>query len=312
MAQIDFSPTDYFNTLGEHTPVCTLQPGDRVRTTTADARGVDGMERSVATGPNPMTGPFYVEGAEPGDSLAVRLVEVTPNRRRGWTRTVIADDALEPDYLREVPVFEIGKELTDWEVDVEGETVRLLSLEGNTDFPQMALDPMIGCLGVAPGGGVAATTATSGHYGGNMDYVGVRAGATLYFPVSVPGGLFFLGDVHARQGDGEIVGTGVEISCDVVFDIDIVKGWKHRWPRGEDADCLFALGNARPLAQAAQHATSELSRWLCDDLGADLVRVHTMLGQCVQYDLGNLYNPAYTMVCKVARRDLRDWGISED
>jgi acetamidase/formamidase len=137
-----------------------------------------------------------------------------------------------------------------------------------------------------------------------MDYRGFRSGATAYLPVFMPGALLFVGDGHAVQGDGEIVGTGIEISFDVQFTVRLCKGWKINWPRGEDENDIFTVGNARPLDQAVQHATTEMMRWLIADYGLDPIGASTLLGQCVRYDLGNIYDPAYTMVCKLAKKHL--------
>ncbi|MEZ4719141.1 MAG: acetamidase/formamidase family protein [Caldilineaceae bacterium] len=93
--------------------------------------------------------------------------------------------------------------------------------------------PMLGCFGVAPAQGEAISTATSGPHGGNMDYREFVAGVMVYFPVLVPGALFFLGDGHAVQGDGEMAGTGIEISCDVQFTVDVIKGKQIGWPRAK-------------------------------------------------------------------------------
>ena len=165
----------------------------------------------------------------------------------------------------------------------------------------LPLAPMLGCLGVAPAGGQAISTATSGAYGGNMDYKGYRTGVTAYFPVFVPGALIHLGDGHAVQGDGEIAGTGIETSFDVRFTVHVLKGKDLWWPRGEDAECIWAVGNARPLDQALQIATTELLRWLGADYGMDLKVASTLLGQVIAYDVGNVYAPAYTMVARVAK-----------
>ncbi len=124
---------------------------------------------------------------------------------------------------------------------------------------------MLGCFGVAPPGGQAISTATSAEHGGNMDYRGFVAGVTVYFPVFVPGALLHVGDGHATQGDGEIVGTGIEISMDVQFTVQVIKGKRIHWPRGENAEYIFTVGNARPLDQAVQHATTEMLRWLKED-----------------------------------------------
>jgi acetamidase/formamidase len=142
---------------------------------------------------------------------------------------------------------------------------------------------------------------TSAEHGGNMDYRGFREGVTVYLPVFEPGALFFLGDGHALQGDGEIVGTGIEISLDVQLTVRVLKGKRIAWPRGENATHIFTAGNARPLDQALQHATTEMVRWLQEDDGLDPLGAHTLLGQCVEYEVGNVFDPAYTMICKIAK-----------
>jgi len=106
------------------------------------------------------------------------------------------------------------------------------------------------------------------------------------------------------QGDGEIVGTGIETSFDVRFTVHLLKGKTIRWPRGENQEYIFTVGNARPLDQAVQHATTEMVRWLQEDYGLDALGTHILLGQCVEYDLGNIFDPAYTMVCKVSKHFL--------
>jgi len=173
---------------------------------------------------------------------------------------------------------------------------------GNLAIP---LVPMLGCFGVAPPGGQAISTATSAEHGGNMDYRGFVTGVTVYFPVFVPGALLHVGDGHATQGDGEIVGTGIEISMQVQFTVRVIKGKRIRWPRGENAEYIFAVGNARPLDQAVQHATTEMLRWLKEDYALDATGASLLLGQCVEYDLGNVFDPAYTMVCKLRKALLR-------
>ena len=164
---------------------------------------------------------------------------------------------------------------------------------------------MLGCFGVAPDGGEAISTATSGRHGGNMDYRGFGPGVTVFFPVFIPGALLFVGDGHAVQGDGEVVGTGLEISMDVEFRVSLLKGKRIGWPRGENETHIFTVGNARPLEQALQHATTEMVKWLEDDHDLDPVGANILLGQCVEYDVGNVFDPAYTIVCKVAKRFLQ-------
>ncbi len=306
-----FEPTRYHTTMGSHEPALRVKDGDSIVTSTVDARGKDRSDTPVTSPGNPQTGPFHVEGAEPGDTLAVHLDRLTPNRPFGWTRPLVAPNVLDPDYVRETAgEIESRDDLCRWEVDLERRTITLVDPD-DTRLGRMSLPlaPMTGCFGVAPDKGQAISTATSAGHGGNMDYRGFVEGVTAYFPVFAPGALFHIGDGHAVQGDGEIVGTGVEISFDVQFTFRVLKGKPSAWPRGENAEYLFTAGNARPLDQCVQHATTEMLRWLQADYGLDPRAAHTLLGQCVEYDMGNVFDPAYTMVCKVRKDLLRGLDI---
>jgi amidase len=293
-----FTPSRYHTAIGSHEPVLRIADGDTVITTTVDAMGKDASDSKATPGGNPQTGPFYVEGAELGDTLALQLDRITPNRAIGYTSTVVAENVVDPWFVRELPV---GGPLAEWQIDVARGTATLIKPATKLGKLELALAPMLGCFGVAPPRGQAISTATSGEYGGNMDYRGFVAGVTVYFPVFVPGALIHVGDGHAIQGDGEIVGTGIEISMDVQFTARLIKGKRSAWPRGENADYIFTVGNARPLDQALQHATTEMLRWLEQDYGLDKVSASILLGQAVEYDLGNVYDPAYTMVCKLRK-----------
>jgi acetamidase/formamidase len=248
--------------------------------------------------PNPQTGPFYVNGAAPGDALAVTLVRLTPDRADGFTRDRVAPNVVDPEFAESLP----EGELVTWDIDAAARVATPRVPLPNLGKLALPLAPMIGCFGVAPKLGQAISTATSGPHGGNMDYRGFCEGATVYFPVAVEGALFFIGDGHAMQGDGEIVGTGIETSFEVEFTVRVIKGKRIGWPRGENERDIFTVGNARPLDQAVQHATTEMLRWLTSDYGLTLQEASILLGQCVDYDLGNVYDPAYTMVCRLAKR----------
>jgi acetamidase/formamidase len=297
-----FTPAHYFSTMGSHEPVLQIATGDTVVTTTLDAGGSNAAGERVHHGGNPQTGPFYVEGAEPGDALAVRFDSIVPNRRYGYTSTLIAERILDPEFVRTLPEPQRG----EWDVDVEAGTVTLVSPDTSLGRLTIPLEPMLGCFGVAPPGGQAISTATSSVHGGNMDYRGHAPGVTVYFPVAVPGALFHLGDGHAVQGDGEIVGTGVEISMDVQFTVSVIKDSNIVWPRTENADEIMAIGNARPLDEALQAATTELVRWLAHDYGLDTRAASILLGQTIQYDIANVFDPAYTVVAKLNKRWLPD------
>jgi acetamidase/formamidase len=300
VATHDFEPTRFHVTLGSHEPVLRIASGDTVRTWTVDSSGYDREGNDLTPGGNPQTGPFFVEGAEPGDTLAVHLDRIEPNRRRGITGQVVALNVVDPWLAAELPD---GTGPDWWTLDLERQTARMDSpppgLESLGDLP---LAPMVGCFGVAPPRGQAISAATSGEHGGNMDYRGFRAGVTVFFPVFAAGALFHLGDVHALQGDGEIVGTGIEVSADVKFSVELIKGKCIGWPRADDGEFVLAVGNARPFDQALQHATTELMRLLLGDYGLSYRASSALLGQCIRYEVGNVFDPAYTAVAKVPKR----------
>jgi amidase len=300
----EFEPSGYHNSFGSHEPVLVIASGDRVRTSTADAFGHGQDGTLVATRGNPLTGPFLIEGAEPGDVLVVRLESIVPNRDHGYTISSIAPHLVDADYSSELP----ERERVTWSVDVEAGVATLSDELASPRELEVGLRPMLGCIGVAPAGGQAISTATSGPYGGNMDYREVESGAVVMLPVFVPGALFFVGDGHAVQGEGEIVGTGIEISMDVEFSVELRKASEvmgtPRWPRMETATHLIALGNARPLDQALQHATTELVRWLCAEHGYDTRGASHLLGQACEYDIGNVFDPAYTVAAKISKAAL--------
>lgn len=299
MAHHHFLPTRYHNVLATLPPALSVASGDTVTTETIDANGWDKHGQKVMQSPNPMNGPIAVSGAEPGDSLRVDILDMTPIRTMGWTRAALAENVVDPDFVAKLP----PRDRAIWIIDGNAGTVSLQ--DAPADHPlTLPMAPMIGCLGVAPALGQAISTATSGEHGGNMDYRRLGPGSTVWFPVSAPGGLFFLGDAHALQGDGEIVGTGIEACFQVTVRLTVEKR-RITWPRGQTERDIFTLGNARPLDQALQHATTEMVRWLTEDFGFDLVAASHLLGQAVRYDIGNVYDPAYTVACRLNRAHLR-------
>jgi amidase len=293
-----FQPSVYHTSIGSHAPVLTIADGDTVVTTCVDAGGQDITGQRVTERGNPMTGPFFIAGAEPGDTLAVIFDRMYPNRRTGYTGSVVAANVVDPDHVRQLPM----PQSVQWDVDLERGEARLQEPPESLRDLVLPLEPMLGCFGVAPPRGQAISTATSSTHGGNMDYRGFAQGVTVYLPVFVPGALFHLGDGHATQGDGEIVGTGIEISFDVQFTVKLLKGKTIHWPRADNGAEILTAGNARPLDQALQHATTEMLRWLAEEYGLDGRAASILLGQVVKYEIGNVYDPAYTVICKIDKR----------
>ena len=300
MATHRFEPAVWHNVLGTVPAALTIADGDSVITQTLDAAGYDKHGVAQSRGPNPMNGPIHVTGAEPGDTLVVEIIRLSAIRSTGWTRAALAANVLDPERARDLP----PRDRTDWIIDAEAGTVRLKDTIAGLENFILPFEPMIGCFGVAPSLGQAFSTATSAENGGNMDYRGFKPGTTVYLPVFVPGALFFLGDCHAIQGDGEIVGTGVETAMEVEIRLSLRKGDAPNWPRGEDAGFIFTVGNARPLDQALQHATTEMLDWLMSSYGLSMIAATHLLGQVVRYEVGNVFDPAYTMVCKLEKKYL--------
>lgn len=295
-----FTPAALHNTIGNHSPALTIASGDTVIAATADAHGFDWRGEKIGDRPNPMTGPFYIEGAEPGDALLIAIRDIRMTRRTGWTFDVLSPNVVDPQAVQRLP----ARNKVEWLIDVDNGRVRLADPPASLNTWSVAIEPMIGCFGVAADLNQAISTATSGRYGGNMDYRGFKPGVEVMFPVAVPGALFFLGDVHAQQCDGEIVGTGIETAAEVTFTARVLKGQKIGWPRGMNESEIFTIGNARPLDQALQHATTEMLDWLMADYGLDEVAASHVMGQCVRYDVANVFNPAYSVVCRLARAHL--------
>jgi amidase len=298
-----FVPDRFYNTYSfAHPPALRIKPGDRVVTKTIDAAGSDWTGKSVASGPNPQTGPFYVEGAEPGDLLLVSIEKLETNRAMAYSSSLLAPYAVDPGAIA-TRVDREPKRVT-WTIDKARGVARLDQTDVQPGGIELPLRPMLGCIGVAPARKEAISTAAPGAFGGNMDYAWMGAGVKLMLPVNEPGALLFLGDGHARQGEGEVVGTGLETSLDVEFSVQLVKQKAIGWPRLETETHLMVLGSARPLLEAFQHATTELQRWLMADYGLTERGAQTFMGQATEYEIANVVDPNFTVVAKIRKATL--------
>jgi acetamidase/formamidase len=298
-----FEPKEFYNTFsGAHTPVLRIKPGDHVVTSTIDARGVDSAGVQRAKGPNPETGPFYIEGAEPGDTLVVHLLRLETNRATGYSGTLLAPYTIDPAFLRLEALR--GPKTVTWHLDKQKGVAWLDPDEFKGPRIELPLRPMLGCVATAPANKAAIPTSFPDNFGGNMDYNGMGSGATLMLPVFEPGALFFLGDGHARQGDGEVLGGAIETSLDVEFSVDLMKRKKINWPRLENQDFIMVLGSSRAINEALQHATTELMRWLMESYGFDERGASLLLGQGMEYEISNVVDPEFTIVAKMRKRYL--------
>jgi acetamidase/formamidase len=298
-----FEPKTFYNTYSAaHPPALRVKPGDHVVTSTIDAAGNDSKGEHRANGPNPQIGPFFVEGAEPGDTLVVRILRLETNRATGYSGTLLAPYTADPAFLRSEGLRD-AKRMT-WTLDKQKGIATLESAEFKPGKLELPLKPMLGCVAVAPNAKEAIRTTTPDNFGGNMDYNGLGQGATLMLPVFELGALLFLGDGHARQGDGEVTGGAIETSLDVEFSVDLIKGKKISWPRMDSPDHIMVLGSSRSFLEALQHATTELQRWLMADYGFDERGSSLLLGQAMEYEIANVVDPEFTVVAKMRKRFL--------
>jgi len=298
-----FAPTEYHNTFSSaHRPVLRIKPGDRIITKTIDAWGFDSQGKKAGERPNPETGPFFIEGAERGDILVVQLEKIEPNRTTAWSGSLLAPYAVDPGFLRSQGLKE--QQDQTWTIDKKNGIAYLQSAAFRPGRIEVPLKPMLGCLATAPDRKEAVATSTPDTFGGNMDYNGMVAGVRVMFPVFEPGALLFLGDGHAAQGDGEIIGNALETSMDVEFTVDLIKRKTINWPRAENQDFIMVLGSARPLLQALQHATTEMQRWLMADFGFDERGSSLLMGHVLQYDIANIVDPHFTVVAKIHKSHL--------
>jgi amidase len=304
MAQThDFIPHEFqreFSSTIE--PVLHIWPGDTVHTTSVDAGGTD--EHSVARvlGGNPLTGPFFVEGAMPGDVLAITIKRLRLNRDWAMSDKGFVSRALTPDYRAKIKPDWSD---TRWHLDLEK---GIASLEKPSDTLKnltVPVRPMLGCIGVAPGFGSPSIAAQdSGDFGGNMDFNLLGEGAILYLGVNQPGALLYVGDGHALQGDGELNGNALETSMDIEFTVSVLREKNIGTPRAENADYLMAMGLAGSLDSAFREATSELASWLQSDYGLSDGDIAALLGSSIQYNISEVADRNVGVVAKVPKRIL--------
>jgi amidase len=298
-----FQPKEFHNTFSAgHAPVLRIKAGDHVITTTIDAGGADAQGIKRGDGPNPQTGPFFIEGAEPGDTLVVHLLRLETNRGTGFSASLLAPYTIDPAFLRSNAQRSAGR--ATWQIDKQKGIAYIEPTNFKGPRIELPLRPMLGCVATAPPNKAAIPTTFPDNFGGNMDYNGMGAGATVMLPVFEPGALFFLGDGHARQGDGEVLGSAIETSLDVEFSVDLIKNRKIGWPRLENQEFIMVLGSSRALNEALQHATTELMRWLMESYGFDEQGASLLLGQGMEYEISNVVDPEFTVAAKMRKRFL--------
>ena len=299
-------------TFGGFEPLVSVRPGTVVSTWTMDCfagrvRSTTDLVSQVCDPRylNPQTGPFYVDGAAPGDTLAVHFLSIVPRESRGVSTTVPLFGSLTATSLTAMLHNPLPERTWVYEIDTAVGVVRYDALDSDyqVDLP---LDPMHGTVGVAPPLGEVRSSLTPGSWGGNMDTPEMRAGTTCYLGVNVEGALFSLGDGHARQGEGETCGVAVECAMDTVLVVDLIKGGPATpWPRLEDDSFIMTAGSARPLEDAFRIAHTELVHWVREITSLSAMDAYQLVSQTALTPLANVVDTNYTVVAKLAKRHLR-------
>jgi len=299
----EFVPTKFHNSFsGGIEPVLHINPGDTIKTTTVDAGGRDAKGERRSLGGNPQTGPFFIEGAMPGDTLAIRFQRIRLNRDSAGSGDRIVPSAVEPGYFRNAKFDENFS--AEWKLDREAGFGALAKPTDRLKNFKVKLQPMLGCVGVAPPARQTFRSGWLGSWGGNMDYSGLREGVTVYLPVYQEGALLFVGDGHALEGDGELTGDALETSMNVEFKVDLLRGQHISGPRFEDAEYLMASGIGGSLNDALQQATTELARWIERDYKLSPNESNIVLGAAIRYDVAEVVDPQVHIVAKVSKAAL--------
>jgi len=288
-------------------PVARLKSGDILETNTLDAFG-NAIQKPTDTlrmvkGDNPLTGPFFVEGAEPGDTLVVKILDLQIDGNQGVGTIAPGFGAINSS--KYTPVLNPDLPERIWLYPIDHATNTATFSAHDTKFSvRIPLRPFLGCIGVAPADREARSSIVPAEFGGNMDAPEASVGNTAYFPVSVAGALLYVGDGHAAMGDGEIGGSAIEVPLRARMQVSVIKGQKISWPRFESDDAIMAVGAYRPLDDAARIAFTELVKWIHHDYGLSELDAYELLSKVAKVRLAEMVDPNYVIIASVEKKYL--------
>jgi acetamidase/formamidase len=290
-----------------YAPVARLKPGNILETNTADCFGnaikKPGDTLSMAKGDNPLTGPFYIEGAEPGDTLAVKILDLQVDGDQGVGALAPGFGAINSTGYTPMINPPIPEKIWFYPIDHATNTATFQALDSKYTV-KIPLHPFFGCIGVAPSGGEARSSVVPAEFGGNMDSPEASVGNTVYFPVNVRGAMLFLGDGHAAMGDGEVAGTAIEVPLRGRVQVQVIKGRKINWPQFENDDYIMTVGAYRPLDDALRIAFTELVGWIHKDYGLSDLDAYELLSKVAEIHLNEMVDPNYVVVAKINKKFL--------
>lgn len=297
-------------TFGGVAPTHHIKPGTRIISWTEDC--YDGAvtrpdqlpTKVVPPGhDNPQTGPFFIDGAEPGDTVVVHINKLEPARDHAISSFFPGFGALNATDRTAVLGSDLPEKVWFYDIDAAKSVARTKSLDGRQMW-EVPLAPFLGCLGVAPAAGEVRSTVVPDSFGGNMDCPEVRAGNTIYLGVKMPGALLSFGDGHYAMGDGEIIGTAIEGAMNVDLTVDLIKNRETPWPRIENADWMMSVGAARPLEDAARVAFRDMVRWVEEKTGLSEMDAYEFVSQNARSPIVQMVDPEYTVLVKIEKKRL--------
>ena len=293
---------------GAATPVAHIKPGTILEANSLDCFGnalqKPGDSFSLVKGDNPLTGPFYIEGAEPADTLVVHILDLQVDGKQGVGTFSPGFGAINATHY--TPMLEtkpLPEKIWFYPIDHAERSATFQALDSNYKV-KIPLHPFLGCIGVCPAKGEARSSIVPAEFGGNMDAPEASAGNTLYLPVNVPGALFYFGDGHAAMGDGEIAGSAIEVPMKVRLQFDVVKGKRTGWPRFENEREIMAAGIYRPVDDAVRIAFTELVSWIHADYRLSELDAYELLSKVGKIHLTEMVDPNYVVIASIDKKYL--------
>jgi len=288
-------------------PVARVKPGSILEANSLDCFGnvirKPGDTLAMTKGDNPLTGPFYIEGAEPGDTLAVHILDLQVDGDQGLGAFAPGFGALNETNYTPMVHPPLPERIWFYPIDHASNTATFQALDSNYKV-KIPLHPFLGCIGVAPANGEARSSIVPAEFGGNMDAPEVSVGNTLYLPVNAAGGMFYFGDGHAAMGDGEVAGSAIEVPMRARFRFEVIKGRKISWPRFENDKEIMAAGIYRPVDDALRIAFTELIGWIHADYGLSELDAYELLSKVAKIHLTEMVDPNYVVVASVEKKFL--------
>ncbi|HUL33616.1 MAG TPA: acetamidase/formamidase family protein [Candidatus Eisenbacteria bacterium] len=295
-------------TFGPAEPVAHVKPGGVLEASSLDCFGnalqKPGDSFSLIKIDNPLTGPFYIDGAEPGDTLVVHILDLQVDGKQGVGTFAPGFGAANSTHY--TPMLE-AQPLPEraWYYPIDAEKKQITFQATDSDYKvQFPLKPFLGCIGVAPAHEEARSSIVPAEFGGNMDAPEVSPGNTVYLPVNVRGALFYFGDGHAAMGDGEVAGSAVEVPMKARFRFELVKGKSTEWPRFENSETIMTAGIYRPVDDAVRIAVTELVHWIHRDYGLSELDAYELFSKVGKLHLTEMVDPNYVVIASMDKKYL--------